>query len=312
MLLIRASLFSCARGIALCAGMALPTACASAPSGVPALALQPLEQRGAGGGDLLYVSDTVSGDVYVLSYPQGVLQKTLIGFTDPGGECTDSKGDVFVTSTGGSDVVEYAHGASKPAATLKDAGYFPIGCSVDPLTGNLAVTNFSTTGSGQGDVVIYKHAKGRPTGDYTDSKIENMLLCSYDDKGNLFLDGLGQGSAFEFAELRGGGTSITNVALDQTITTAGGVVWDGTYVAVGDQSDNVIYRFAISGNKGTKVGSTTLGGAVEVFQFSIDGSRVIGPDAGAEDVGIWKYPKGGSALKTFTGFDAPIGTALSR
>ena len=69
--------------------------------------------------------------MYVYSYPGGVLKQTLLGFTDPGGECVDANGDVFITNTGGSDILEYAHGARNPSATLKDAGEFPIGCAVD-------------------------------------------------------------------------------------------------------------------------------------------------------------------------------------
>lgn len=262
-------------------------------------------------GSLLYVSDTGSSDVYVFSYPKGKLVQTLTGFADPGGECVDSKGDVFVTNTGGSNIIEYAHGGSTPIATLNDKGWFPIGCAVDPATGNLAVTNFSTSSSGPGNVVIYKHAKGRPTGHYTDSAMPSMLLCSYDGSSNLFLDGLTDGSAFAFAELRKGTQKLTNITVDQSIGSAGGVAWDGTHVAVGDQTTNTIYQFTIAGKHATEAGSTSLGGASEVFQFWIDGSKVIGADALAGDVGFWSYPDGGSATKTIGGLYAPLGAVVS-
>ncbi len=265
----------------------------------------------AGRGDLLYVSDTETSDVYVFSYPKGKLVRTLTGFTDPAGECVDKSGDVFITNTGASNILEYAHGGSTAVATLNDPGYFPTGCSVDPVTGNLAVTNFSTSNSGPGNVILYRHAKGKPTGNYMDSAIDNMLLCSYDNAGNLFLDGLSQGNAFQFAELRKGGTSLFNVKLNQNIQNAGGVEWDGTNVAVGDQATNVIYQFAITGKKGQKVGSTPLSGATEVFQFWIDGSKVIGPNAYGADVGIWHYPAGGSAIRTIGGLYAPLGAVVS-
>lgn len=101
-------------------------------------------------GDLLYVSDTETSNVYVFSYPKGKLVQTLTGFTDPAGECVNKNGDVFITNTGASNILEYAHGGSTVDSTLNDPGYFPTGCSVDPLTGNLAVTNFSTSSSGPG------------------------------------------------------------------------------------------------------------------------------------------------------------------
>ncbi|HYL26727.1 MAG TPA: hypothetical protein VEW74_02770, partial [Candidatus Nitrosotalea sp.] len=209
------------------------------------------------------------------------------------------------------NVLEYAHGGTSPIATLDDSGYFPVGCSVDPVTGNLAVSNFPTSSSAHGNVVIYKHAKGPPTGHYTSSKMNQMLLCGYDGSGNLFVDGLSQASAFEFVELPKGGSKLENITLNHSIQSAGGVQWDGKHVAVGDQATNTIYQFTIRGKHGSLAGSTALGGASVVFQFWIDGSRVIGPDSGLSDVGIWKYPAGGTAIKTITGLYAPLGAAVS-
>jgi hypothetical protein len=263
-------------------------------------------------GNLLYVSDTQTSDVYVFSYPNGKLKGTLTGLADPAGECVDKSGDVFVTNTGDSNIVEYAHGGTSPIATLKDGGYFPVGCSVDPITGNLAVTNFSTTSSTQGDVVIYKGATGRPRGHYVDPDINGMLLCGYDDAGNLFVDGLDTASASKFAELPSGSTSLITIALNQSIGSPGGVQWDGKHLAIGDQTTNAIYRFRMSGNTGTLVGSTPLKGATQVFQFWIAGSNVIGPDAGAADIGIWSYPAGGSPVKTIPGVYVPLGATLSK
>ncbi len=104
---------------------------------------------------------------------------------------------------------------------------------------------------------------------------------------------------------------MLNVKLNQSIQNAGGVEWDGTNVAVGDQATNVVYRFAINGKKGTKVGSTPLSGATEVFQFWIDGSKLIGPNAYGADVGIWHYPAGGAAIRTIGGLYAPLGAVVS-
>ncbi len=264
------------------------------------------------GGALLYISDTLTSDVYVYSYPKGKLVMTLQDFSVPGGECVDASGDVFVANTGDSDIVEYAHGGKTPIAKLKDPGFFPVGCSVDPKSGNLAVTNFPLNGSGQGDVVIYDRAKGRPKHHYADAVMADMLLCSYDGSGNLFLDGLTSASAFAFAELPKGGSKLTDITLDRSIASAGGVEWDGTYVAVGDQSTSTIYQFSISGTSGTERGSTQLSGATQIFQFWIDGSKLIGPDAGAADAGIWNYPAGGAPVKTIAGLYAPLGAVISR
>jgi len=260
-------------------------------------------------GALLYVSDTVSGDVYVFSYPKGKLQQTLTGFADPAGECVDANGNVFIANTGGNNIIEYAHGGSSPIATLKDKGYFPFGCSIDPTTGDLAVTNFSTTGSGPGDVAIYRNAKGHPKR-YADSLMQNPLLCGYDSSGNLFVDGLAQSSTV-VSELAHGGANLSDILLDRSIYNPGGVQWDGKHVAIGDQSSNTIYQFRIKDGKAKTVGSTQLGGATMVLQFWIDGTKVVGADTYASDVGIWHYPQGGAALKTIGGLYVPLGAAVS-
>jgi hypothetical protein len=308
--------------LSLCAVAAVLTGCGAMrqgdnalPIGAPGTAAQSARSwmdPGATSQDLLYVSDTGTSEVYVYSYPSDKLVGTLKDFRDPGGECVDKSGNVFITNTGDDAILEFAHGGTRPIATLSDPGYFPFGCSIDPNSGNLAVANNSaSSGSGQGNVVVYTHAKGKPKGDYTDPNITQMLLCGYDDKGNLFVDGFTKDNGFAFAELRSGGTTLTNITLNQSIASPGGVQWDGKYVAVGDQSTNVVYQFSISGKKGTKAGSTALTGAAEVVQFWIAGSKLIGPDADGADVGIWKYPAGGSTLKTITGLYVPLGATLS-
>ncbi|HEY6326958.1 MAG TPA: hypothetical protein VIW73_10665 [Candidatus Cybelea sp.] len=56
----------------------------------------------------------------------------------PAGECADRPGNVYVAEFYGQDVVEYAHAGASRIKTLAAPG-FPLGCSIDPTTGNLAV-----------------------------------------------------------------------------------------------------------------------------------------------------------------------------
>jgi hypothetical protein len=264
--------------------------------------------------DLLYVSDSFpygSNDVYVYSYPKGKLKGKLTGFNEPSGQCVDKAGNVFITNFGASQILEYAHGGTSPIATLSDPGYYPLGCSVDPTTGNLAVTNRLSTSFTAGDVVIYVDASGTPTS-YTDSSFYYYEFCGYDDRGNLYIDGTTKGSALEYAELTSGGSSFSALNLDQSIGFPGAVQWDGAHLAIGDQSAAVIYRFAISGSTGTKVGSTPLTGSKDVVQFWIEGMKVIGPDAGLAHVAFYKYPAGGSPIKTITGLGEPVGATVSK
>jgi hypothetical protein len=259
---------------------------------------------------LLYISDEGTNDVYVYSYPNGTLRGTLTGFTAPRGECVDKAGDVFITNFYSHNILEYAHGGTSPIATLSDPGYTPIDCAVDPTTGNLAVTNFESTGSSRGDVAIYKHAKGTPKA-YEDTDIFYLLSCSYDNAGDLFADGTTSGGVFAFAELPSGDSSLKKITLNQGIGYPGGVQWDGKYVVVGDTFANVIYQFTIHARKGTEAGSTSLTGGSSIYQFWIQKPNVIGPNDGYSNVKFWDYPVGGSPTKTIAGLDIPIGATVS-
>jgi hypothetical protein len=261
--------------------------------------------------NLLYLSDEGADDVYVYSWPGLKLKGTLTGFDAPNGECADNAGDVFVANEDKSQILEYAHGGTSPIKTLSDSGQYPVGCSVDPTTGSLAVTNIDTPKGGQGNVAIYPDARGTPT-TYTDPAFYYYFFCGYDAHGNLFVDGTDNGSTFEFAELPSGAGSFKTITLDQAIDFPGGVQWDGQHVAIGDQEQPYIYEFAISGNSGTKVGSTPLYETNDVSQFWIAGGRVVAPDFLNNEVQIFKYPAGGSPLKAIPNITTPIGSTLSK
>lgn len=259
--------------------------------------------------DLLYISDQTTGDVYVFGYPKGVLVGTIAGLPEPQGECVDKKGDVFVTTFAAFQILEYAHGGTSPIATLSNTGEYMEGCSVDPTTGNLAAINFETTSQGPGGVSLYKKAKGSPTV-YSDSNLLLGFAIGYDNQGNAFLDGLDSNRNFEFAELPKGSSTFTTINLNLSITTPGGVQWDGKYVAVGDAKSGTIYQ--TTGAGGGVVGSTTLTSSNGIFQFFIDGKTVVGPNVYSATTMFWKYPAGGTPTKTLTGFGSPIGSAVSR
>lgn len=267
-------------------------------------------------GTLLYVSDANNGTVSVFSYPQGEPVGTLTGFKEPYGLCSDAAGDVWIVDDETSTVTEYAHGGTSPRATLSDSGEYPAGCSVDPTTGNLAVTNYETVSRGEGGVSIYKKAKGNPM-NYVDSSISRGWFCSYDDKGNLFFDGDAHGSSgFQLVELPQGAGTFTNIGIDQAISVPGGVQWDGKYVAISDENGpgaGSIYQFSISGSTGTKVTTSTLSGSQNIHQFWIDPERkrVVAPSASLSTVGYWKFPAGGDATKTISGLNIPEGVAIS-
>jgi DNA-binding beta-propeller fold protein YncE len=269
----------------------------------------------AGKTELLYVSSVLTGDVYVYSYSNQQLMGTLTGFEQPYGLCADKAGNVWIVNDGASEIVEYAHGGTSPIATLSDPGEYPEGCSVDPVTGNLAVTNFYST-SGAGSVSIYAGAQGAPHL-YADSAMANYRFCGYDAQRNLFVDGVTGSSAFAFAELPKGSSTFTNIALNQKIEWPGGVQWDGKYVAVGDTDAAAIYQ--TNGAKGQVKGTTQLDGANYVNQFWIDTTgkkkrqheSVVAPSQDGGVAGLYNYPAGGSPKATIT-VSEPFGATVSK
>jgi hypothetical protein len=270
--------------------------------------------------DLLYVVNlgTGTGNVGVYSYPQGKLVETLTqGLELPEGVCTGKKGDVWIVNSGRvADVVTlYKHGGKTPVGYLTDDGAVADSCSVDPTTGNLAVTSYASYSYGPGSVAVYAHAKGLPTY-YSDPKMSEMLFCGYDDKGNLFVDGWQNSNTdFQFAELPKGKKQFTNITLKgATIAWPGNVQWDGKHIAVGDQeySQLVSAIYQTTGAGGRIVGKTVLADSAFVGGFWIAGNTVIAPDARSNAVGFYNYPAGGKPTKTLQkGFDDPTSVAIS-
>jgi hypothetical protein len=266
----------------------------------------------ASGEDLLYVSGNDA--VIVYAYPAGKLVGELNGFNFAAGQCVDKKQNVYVTSEGDGRVYEYAHGGKRRIKTLVSA--FAIGCSIDPTTGNLAVISLEGRGSrGYGKVSIFANATGSPT-HYQAPGFGTYYSCSYDDQGNLFVDGESPPTGyFMFAELPKGSGKFTDVALNQHVAWAGGVQWDGKHIVVGDEETPAVYQFKFNGRKGTKVGTTDLHGAQYVFQFFILGDTLIATNESKSyhySIKIYKYPSGGNMTKTVTkGVHGTQGAAVS-
>ncbi|HXO16605.1 MAG TPA: hypothetical protein VN909_00385 [Candidatus Dormibacteraeota bacterium] len=254
--------------------------------------------------DLLYVSGGCGG-VCVLTYPGG---KMVGALAEPGAEglCVDSAGDIFVVNFWGpsesaGDIVEYAHAGTTPIQTIADPGFYPQACSVDQVTGDLAIANEAGAlpGGGPGNVTIY-HTSTKTFVGYRDAKIYYYSFVAYDDAGNLFVDGSNP-APFRLARLS---TShkFTNIKVNQTIGFPRNLQWSGKNLAIA-ATPNLIDHVAIAGSKGTVVSKTVLDGpvtAIEV-QFWIDGRTIAVPYGAQSDdiyeVGLWKYPAGGKPTK---------------
>jgi len=260
--------------------------------------------------DLLYLSRGPL--VYVYSYPHGGLVGTLyFGTTDTYGECADKAGHVFITA--GNGAYEYRHGDTAPIASFYNPAGRSQGCSVNPVTGSLAISGGSPNGPILSTYAFKPNRGWRFAKLYFDSTIQYGSFCGYDDVGNLYIDGIGTDSDnFVFAVLPKGAKALTNITLNQNIKTGGQVQWDGRHVAIGDAgvSPSVVYQFTIAGSSGTEVSSTTLDGSKEVLQFWLQGQKLVGPDGGNGNVGFWKYPNGGRETKEIE-LAYPYGAAVS-
>jgi len=252
--------------------------------------------------DLFYVADPNNGFIRVYSLLRHKLVGLLYQTNEPNGVCVDKAGDVFVPGFNGGSIYEYGHGLKRPKAKLIPAALQSMSCSVDPSTGNLAVTTFEGSSGNAGNVAVYQQALGTPA-IYSDPAIFEYFFCGYDTNGNLFVDGLAPSSAgggFVFAELPKGSTTFTNITLNQAISKPGQVQWDGKHIAIGDQTTTNIYRFAISGSAGTLQGTTALTGATTVNDFWIHGTNVLVANAYSvssvayADVLFYRYPAGGT------------------
>lgn len=257
-------------------------------------------------GTLLYASGVQPGakQLYVFSFPDVKYIGKVAVPQQPFGLCTDTKGDVFVTTeiphSDSSDVYEYAHGGTQPITTLEDPGQ-GWGCAVDPATGDLAVTNFNGAGTGPGNVAVYQNAKGTPKL-YADSNIVDYYWCAYDSKGDLFVDGINSKQAHPFAELPKGASAFDDVKLNKKIA-PGSLQWLGNDLLVVDDKSSSgpekLYRVHFSGSEGTVVGITRLVSRHDMNswggEYVVSGENVVGPSYPRRFLSVWSYPKGGDA-----------------
>lgn len=260
--------------------------------------------------DLLYVSDYESDTVSVVKLPQGKLVGTLSGFDGPYGECSNSAGDVFVADIEAGQIWEFAHGAKSPKNILIENGSYPVGCSVDPKTGDLAVTS-ETAQSGSGNIAIFAKGSGKPQY-YSDSQIEEFGFCAYDDAGNLYAGGAASADESLFVELPRGQNKLRALTFNGNVSSLSPMRWDGQYLAILDgDPGSLVYRFKIGGSTATEVGVLKLRGASEIGDFWIQSGILYAPLISKSEVAEYAYPRGGGITKPFFGFGEPIGTTIS-
>jgi hypothetical protein len=262
--------------------------------------------------------------------------RQLVGsFAVPGyawGLCSDAEGDIFVASPdtlfSAGYIYEYAHGGTTPIATLNDNPEFsayPIACSRDPVTGNLAVVNRSEDSQQDwGAILIYPDAQGTPT-TYTDPDFSQYYSVAYDNSGDLYVDGLQTGGRNVYAEIPAGSGTFTEITLNETLYDAGHLQWDNGFLLIqnveypGDEK-YAISKVRLSASSGTVLKSIAFREWIvqQEVQPVIRGDTMVAPIGHAfrKRLGFWRYPKGGKPIMILKGFaerghDGLVGATIS-
>jgi hypothetical protein len=269
--------------------------------------------------DLLYISDG-NGEVTVYRYWHRTLAGILTGFTQPMGQCVDKRNDVYITDYGAQQIGEYAHGDDRRLRTIPTAPYSPYGCSVDFVTGDLAVAEIQTNSSKQGNIAIYPVASGQPTY-YGDPNISKFYGLAYDSGGNLFT--VGQAGRYNgFAWMAHGGTKLIDVKVPLNGGTqwydASGVQWDGKYFAI--DSGDILYLYAVFKGQAFYAGYVYVdiccSGVGPFWVYDADpsrqGTQLVGAYESSGGVFYWHYPAGGDSYAEIShGIDQPSGLTIS-
>jgi hypothetical protein len=278
---------------------------------------------------LFFASDYGVGDVYIYTMPGMSLKATLTGFSGPQGLCNDSKGDIFVNNTNTLQVLELSRTGTL-LNTFNDTYGYPVGCAVDPASGDLAVTDiFGLYGAGQ--VVVWPGANPSAT----PHTISNPSQYFY------YFDGYGPGSSLWVSGRNSYGTymlsgcgasSCSTIPLSGgTIYFPGAVQWDnarGNWVVFdqlcNDTNAACSYTVSDSGVLGNQTTYLAYNGSniCDMVQGVIAANNkkyVAGGDyeycgTASSSNDRWAYPAGGQPTNYVTYssyYNEPIGAAIS-
>jgi hypothetical protein len=265
-----------------------------------------------------WISDSGDNVVQIYSYPSGTYigeaPQPPEGFSEPQGMCSDTNGNVFIANTSMSTIDEYAPSGTFTQA-LSDPGQFPAGCSVDPVSGTLAVSNIVSTSDNAGGISLYANASGAPQ-QLTDPNMFEVFFISYLGKtGQLYYSGFNNSFYTAISSYIGGNFALLNIS-GATIGFPGTVsnAFKTKTLAIGDQDTFYGPTFYQVTSSGSVTGSTVLScpsGECDVVQATTKGNKIVAPDAESLDATVNPYPAGGDALVTVSGFGQPIGSAVS-
>ncbi len=266
----------------------------------------------ASSGDLLYISASYKQKVLAYRYPHGgraPIFRHLWAIL--AGECADTEGNVYIifsNFSGAGFVYEYPHGKASLMRQYLSYDIYDSQCSVDPTSGDLAVT---TGTAHNGLFLVFPNRAGKPK-NYTLPQGFDSQTCSYDNNGNLFINGgaFPQPALFELPKGAKKVVNITLPAMNGLKKAAGAIRWDGKYLAFAD-AEHTVYLLAISGTKARIAGRVRLDGVKHIENIWIEQNSIAASSPG--EVLVWKYPAGGRPIRTINlgAYDDSDGVAVS-
>jgi hypothetical protein len=235
---------------------------------------------------LMFASDAGLGDVYIYALPSMTLKGTLTGFSQPQGLCSDTGGNVYIANTNATQVLKYSR-AGTLLSTYSDAYGYPVGCAVDPATGDLAVANiFGFTGAGQ--VLVFSSPSSSPKV-LTNRREYYYYYVGYGPGSSLWVSGKDSSNIYMLSDC--GASSCSTIKLSGgKIYFPGAVQWDSTqatWVAFdqlcGNTSAACSYPVSAKGvlGKATKYSNHTGGAICDLIQGDIAADHhkyVVGGD----------------------------------
>ncbi len=279
---------------------------------------------------ILFVSDVGADSVYAFTMPDMQFKGMLTGLKQPQGECSDPQGNIYIAITKGFQVLEYSRTGTL-LNTYTDKYGYPVGCAVNPLNGNLAVTNIRGFHHAPGQVLVFASPKSTPTV-LTNPKQYSYYFAGYDIHGDLWVDGRTLLKRYIVSDC--GASSCTTVKLSGgKLYFPGAVQWDQKEYSwvLFDQlcgGKNAACSYWVSGSGMLGQASNYLnnsGGAVcDLIQGVVaaygkkytaggDYQRPACGDASTASENRWRYPTGGTPTNSAAAAAVlgPVGAAIS-
>jgi hypothetical protein len=275
---------------------------------------------------LFFAADSGEEEVNIYTMPGMSLKGQITGLDEPQGECSDSKGNVYVDNTGSTQVLEYSRTGTL-LNTYTDSYGYPVGCSVDPATGNLAVSNiFGFSGAGQ--VLVFSSPSAQPTVLSNPSQYYYYFV-GYGPGSNLWVSGKDSSGLYRVSGCSTTSCSTINLT-GGTIYFPGNVQWDNvrsTWVLwdqlCNDSEAACSYPVSASGALGTPTDYLTYAGGdvcdmVQGIIAANGKNYVAGGDyeycgTASSTFDRWGYTGGGEPTNyaTVGAYSIPDGAAIS-